>query len=60
MLKLHYASPYSIRLIKSMSREQLERYALEMFDLYLHQKRLTHLEGEKLRWCIMNDYECLG
>lgn len=60
MLKLHYASPYSIGLIKSMSREALERYALEMFDLYLHQKRLTYLEGEKLRYCIMNDYECLG
>ena len=58
MLKQHYASPYSIRLIKSMSREKLERYALEMLDLYLHQKRLTHLEGEKLRSCIMNDYEC--
>ncbi len=43
-----------------MSREQLERYALEKFEQYLHQKRLTHLEGEKLRACIMNDYECLG
>ena len=52
MLKKHYASQYDIRLIKSLSREKLERYAIDMLDQYLHQKQLTHLERKNLEWYV--------